>query len=132
MRRIAPVVLPVLAIYWLTPVFAAIDFVFGHRIRVAFFDDNLMLRLGYYLLLIVLAVLMTRWPRTIRHLAPIEAGVNVMLTASGLILAYVGVAASVEAGTDPRVNLPLIPFLISVAAMILSQVARHVELRDVR
>jgi hypothetical protein len=127
MGRVNPLTGAVLAIYWLSPAFAIADFVFGFRVRVAFFDDSVMLRAGYYVLMTLLAVAMTRWPGSIRHLAPLEAGVNVGLTAMGIILTYVGLAADVEAGREVRIDWPLVPVLISVGIMILSNVSRHLS-----
>jgi hypothetical protein len=127
MGRVNPAVGAVLAIYWLTPVFAAIDFIYGQRLRVAFFDDNVLLRVGYYVLMMVLGLAMTRWPTTIRHLAPIESGVNVALTAMGLMMVYTQLADDVEAGRPTEINMPFIPLLISIGVMILSHLTRHIQ-----
>ena len=79
---------PILAYYWLTPVFWVVDEYLGANLRTAALEGHPWWKAGYYVFCIGIGVIVTMSPDWTAHLGLLEAQINIALLVAGILVPY--------------------------------------------
>jgi hypothetical protein len=104
-------------VYWLTPVFVALDFVYGISLRIPFLDALPGAKAAYYMVDVACAVAITVRPRWTAAVGYGESVVNISLLVLTTWVTYLGV---LESAASPHVVIAN-PFTTqAVASLVLA------------
>ncbi len=92
---------PILAYYWLTPVFWALDEYLGANLRTAALEGHPWWKAAYYAFCIGIGVFATVSPDWIARLGLLEARINIALLVAGILVPYYGFIYEVAEGDIP-------------------------------
>lgn len=116
-----------LAYYAATPVFAALDLALHLNLRVSFFEHARGIRIGYYVIACVCALLVARWPARAALVGFVESIGNIALLIIGVFVAYLGAldAALAERAlpTTPFSPAAVLNLVVSASALLVSYLA---------
>jgi hypothetical protein len=96
------------AIYWSTPLFAAIDLMYGVSLRIPFLDALPGAKAAYYMVDLACAVAMAARPRWTATIGLAESTLNISLLVVTTVVAYLGVLES-AASPDVVIVNPFTP-----------------------
>jgi hypothetical protein len=109
-------------VYLATPAFLLLDWAADLNLRTAFVEDRPGWKWSYYGLLTALGIAMAMLPKLARPLATVEAGINALLTALGVMIPYVEMASAAAAGED--FDFPQFPILALFTSALVLAIAR--------
>ena len=136
-RRPFDAALIVRAIYWSTPIFAALDWLYGVSLRIPFLDALPHAKAVYYGVDLACALVLTARPRWTAAIGFAESTVNIALFVISTFAAYLGVVES-AASADAVIVNPLTPRAVTslvvsatalAASYVLNAAPRRRELR---
>ena len=95
-------------LFLLAPLWALLDFGFDLNLKVSLLESSLSLRIGYYVVILALGVLMWRFPRIAPPLGVVESGIHVTLIVLSVFLPYVKLLESASEGGE--LTMPQMPW----------------------
>ena len=97
---LAAIEFALMALFLLAPLWALLDFGFDFNVKVPIFEDNLPLRIGYYVAMVALGVAMWRYPRLAPPLGVVDSGIQVALIAMAVFGPYANLAEAAMTGEE--------------------------------
>ena len=120
---------PILAYYWLTPVFWVVDEYLGANLRTAALEGHPWWKAAYYAFCIGIGVFATVSPDWIARLGLLEAGINIALLVAGILVPYYGFIYEVAEGdipTEPPITMDMVVnFILASAVWVVALKARE-------
>jgi hypothetical protein len=120
--RLPPPELFVRAVYWSTPLFVALDVIYGVSLRIPFLDAVPGAKAVYYVVDIACGVAIAAWPRWTATVGLAESIVNISLLVLSTGAAYLSVLES-AASPDVVIANPFTPQAVAsltLSAMVLA------------
>jgi hypothetical protein len=104
------------AVYWSTPLFVALDVVYGVSLRIPFLDALPGAKALYYVVNVACGVAIAAWPRWTATVGLAESIVNISLLVLSTGAAYLGVLES-AASPDVVIANPFTPQAVASLAL---------------
>jgi hypothetical protein len=112
----SPAALLVRAIYWSTPLFMALDFIYGVSVRIPFLDALPGAKVTYYVAAIACAFTIAARPRWTAAIGLVESTLNIVLLILSTGAAYLSVLES-AASPDVVIVNPFTPEAVASLAL---------------
>ena len=120
---------PILAYYWLTPVFWVVDEYLGANLRTAALEGHPWWKAAYYVLCIGIGVFATMNPDWTALLGLLEARINIAILVAGILVPYYGFIYEVAEGdipTEPPITMDMVVnFILASAVWVVALKARE-------